>query len=314
MISRRLPYRREHEEFFDLAANQPVGARCRTESLHDVRRLAKKYWKSQKRQVKFVTDTILKRANYSPVRARRDSCVDSPAIVIGNGPSRAMLSPQLLRSFQDLGGMAYCVNYFGVDDAFSGIAPDVLTVSDPSMMNDIIDLLERTGTRPKVLAAPLKRVRDSDRRELERRGVTFLGFCDDEIRFRPSFRESMSIRPDRPRSYESMTLYKALALALWMGHSRVFVIGMDNTYPRDLYCDPENHLWHRERHADRDDSRTDWSQLYCSVGDALLGFSLLFTDLRKFRDDRILNLDCYSLTDAFAKVGPDVSLESVLLA
>jgi hypothetical protein len=58
-----------------------------------------------------------------------------------------------------------------------------------------------------------------------------------------------------------------------------------------------------EVHAGREDYTADMGDLYGSVGDMLHELAYLFYDARKFaRSDRIVNLDPYSLTDAFPKV------------
>ena len=99
-----------------------------------------------------------------------------------------------------------------------------------------------------------------------------------------------------------MTLYKALAMANWFGYQKIFVIGMDNTYPRDLYCDSQNKILMLENHTGEVDSVDDRSYMYDCVGDALAHLALLFFDAYKFSNAKTRNLDPYSLTDAFKKV------------
>ena len=72
------------------------------------------------------------------------------------------------------------------------------------------------------------------------------GITDEEIRI------FGNTSPVFPRGYVSMTLFKALALALFIDYDSIFVLGMDNTYPRNLYCDTHNRVMRLEHHAKGD--------------------------------------------------------------
>jgi len=128
-----------------------------------------------------------------------------------------------------------------------------------------------------------------------------MAFCDSDLRHWWS-----NVNPLFPRGYISMTLYKALAVASWLGYQKIFVLGMDNTYPRNVYCDRDNRILNLEVHAGRTDYVADIADLYGSMGDMVHELAYLFYDARKFAvNDRIVNLDPYSLTDAFPKVAID---------
>jgi len=99
-----------------------------------------------------------------------------------------------------------------------------------------------------------------------------------------------------------MTLYKALAWALNLGYSEIGVIGMDNTYPRNLYCDEDNHPLNLEIHGGVDDYVIDNSALYPTIATRMADLFLLFRSLECFPSNGIINLDQYSLTDRFRKV------------
>jgi hypothetical protein len=79
---------------------------------------------------------------------------------------------------------------------------------------------------------------------------------------------------------------------------------MDNTYPRNIYNDPDNHVCLVEQHAMIDDYLVDFSKEREGVAEVLEDIMQNFIDLRLFskrHKDRIVNLDKYSLTDAFKK-------------
>ena len=110
-----------------------------------------------------------------------------------------------------------------------------------------------------------------------------------------------------------MTLYKALALAIHMRYKEIYLIGMDNTYCRDVFCDNKNHIFRRERHAGESDYLIDITQLVPSMDIQMQDIFNLFYDLRRcFLGSNVLNLDCYSLTDVFPKVGSLSEIDTLL--
>ena len=100
-----------------------------------------------------------------------------------------------------------------------------------------------------------------------------------------------------------MTLFKTLAIAIHMGYKQIYLIGMDNTYPRDIFCDKNNRILRRERHAGENDYLVDLTPLVPSMDVLMQDIFNIFYDLRKcFIGATVLNLDCYSLTDVFPKI------------
>lgn len=110
-----------------------------------------------------------------------------------------------------------------------------------------------------------------------------------------------NINPLFPRGYLSMTLYKALSWSVHLGFEKIGVIGMDNTYPRNIYNDQYNNVCNLEVHAGDNDYLADQSSLYPNVASLLEDLVLLFRHLEYFPAERIFNLDFYSLTDRFSK-------------
>ncbi len=134
-------------------------------------------------------------------------------------------------------------------------------------------------------------------------------FVDEELRWLTS-----NIDPRFPRGYLSMTLFKSLALAMHAGYKKIYLIGMDNTYPHDVFCDSENRIFSRERHAAEDDYLVDVTSLIPTMDVWAQDMFNLFYDLRKcFTGTQVLNLDCYSLTDVFPKVANPDEIEATLL-
>ena len=61
--------------------------------------------------------------------------------------------------------------------------------------------------------------------------------------FETSWILSSNINPLYPRSFLTLSAYKALAIATYCGYDKVYICGFDNTYIRDLGCDENNKLY-----------------------------------------------------------------------
>ena len=109
-----------------------------------------------------------------------------------------------------------------------------------------------------------------------------------------------------------MTLYKALSIALWMDFDKVFVLGMDNTYPHDVFVDEDNRLWQVLVHGFGESTRVDRTAEYGRIANYLFEQTQLFADLYQFPSERVVNLDFLSLTDAFPKIPKNIALKDVL--
>jgi hypothetical protein len=239
------------------------------------------------------------------VKLRNTKKVKS-ALVIGNGPSQGYLSIDYLEKFKSLGGEVFVVNYWYENEGLSKFIPNYIVISDPNTLSfgklpDI--LLEKNKAMLNYLQrneeikilAPLNRMAELE--SLLGHGRVF-GFVDLELR-----RLTNNIHPIFPRGYVSMTLFKALALSIWFGYKEIFLIGMDNTYPRNIYCDKNNKILNLEIHAGVDNFVADQTPLYSSIGEAMQSITNLFMDSYKFRKaTNVKNLDQYSLTDAFEKI------------
>lgn len=249
----------------------------------------------------------LRAHDLAAINSLRGSQSDRRALVLGNGPSRDGLCVECLEAFSANGNHIIAVNEFLHGDLLRRVSPQIVVVSDPGTLRgetfggagerqDEFDFLRDNSQI--LLSVPLEQ-----QRQYEKLGLpnAIVSFVDTEARY--SWRgERRGIDLTKPRSYLSATLYKALAVALWMGYEHVFVLGMDNTYPRDLFVDSNNHVLRRTRHASDDQHWCqDLSQFYGRVEDCLYEVNLLFHDIHKFASPDITNLDPYSLTDAFSK-------------
>ena len=243
------------------------------------------------------------------------------AMVIGNGPSQGYLDKKTLVEFQKKGGQLFVVNFWPENKILSEVIPDYIIISDPGTLSltsaDHLLISSDPGTSSIEagenfkdknnrlseylmandsikIACPISRCSELSKIYGEQRVI---GFVDSELRM-----WNRNINPLLPRGYLSMTLYKSLALAIWFGYKKIFVIGMDNTYLRTVYCNRDNKFINQEIHAAGADFAVDMSGMYGTVGDGIMDISQLFFDARKFTRENVINLDQYSLTDAFFKI------------
>lgn len=254
----------------------------------------------------------------SKLSALKSAKAGRRALVLGNGPSLGYLSSEQLRRFQHGGGEFFSVNFWTTTH-LGGVAPDYQVISDGATLaapesrfgsrlsdelrrkNALLAAFLRENERVKI-ACPLARVRElveqfgSDR---------IIGFVDHEMRALTS-----NIDPRFPRGYASLTLFKALALAIFLGYEEICVLGMDNTFPRDTFCDFDNRIYRLERHAGAKDTIFDQSAVYPTMDVWAQDMLDLFSDLHRcFKGSPVLNLDPYSLTDAFRKIDSMASFE-----
>lgn len=228
------------------------------------------------------------------------------ALVIGNGPSQGLLDLELVQKFKEDGGEIFVVNFWNVNEKLSSCIPDFIVISDPATLapdggfpsvRDKNRILKEYIEKNKdiKLICPLSRCSELS---IFFGSERIFGFSDIELNL-----FSKNIKPIFPRAYLSMTLYKAIAVALWFNYEKIYVIGMDNTYPRDIYCDINNRILSLERHAGVSDYVLDVTESDGSISNRLADLSRLFRDASLLRGDgKVINLDKYSLTDAFPKI------------
>ena len=228
----------------------------------------------------------------------RCAAKDRRALVIGNGPSQGYLTVEQLDNFKSAGGETFCINYWQQNDRLSKHVPSWMIFSDPVTFNidlpGALALIDYIRENPSIkLSVPAFMLKTLNSLDLQNEIYCFI---DTELSV------WKNINPIFPRGYKSMTLYKALAWAVHMNFTDIAVIGMDNTYPRNLYNDRNNHICSVETHAGADDYLVDCSLMYESVAARIDGLVTLFAHLDYFPKGIISNLDQFSLIDSFEKV------------
>jgi hypothetical protein len=224
------------------------------------------------------------------------------ALVIGNGPSQGYLTKNELDNFVKSGGETLCVNFWQQNKNLRSHIPTWMIFSDPNTFNkkniksaSLIHYLKKNSLIKIVVSTTLIKVI----KNLKLKNEIYC-FVDLELSI------CKNIHPLLPRGYLSMTLYKALAFAIHLGYYSIGIIGMDNTYPRNIYIDKNNRIFNLETHAETNNYLCDFSVLFYNVSAYIDEIVRVFNHLEYFPIKNILNLDPYSLTDRFKKIKKSV--------
>jgi hypothetical protein len=231
----------------------------------------------------------------------RDSCKNKCAVVLGNGPSLNFLKSQDLKNFQNNGNDIFAVNYWNENKKHSSVIPNYLTFSDPKVFmtyfkkrNGALAKYVKKNKNIKILLHQrilknIQKVKIQNKYHL---------YVDSELNLWCN-----NISPLIPRGYSSVTFLKALSFAVWLGYKKIFVLGFDNTYHRDIFCDEKNRIFMYENHTNNKENYLhNVTSMYTDVGDILSMLSMLFLDFRKFNKiKKIINVDPYSVNTQFKK-------------
>ena len=230
--------------------------------------------------------------------AIRNSSNKKRALVIGNGPSQGYLTSKELDKFVKTGGETFCINYWQQNKSLSLHIPNWMVFSDPATFNgktaqsySLIQYLKKNSAIKIII--PTSQIKSIKKLGLKN---NIYCFVDLELSL------CRNIHPLLPRGYLSMTLYKALAFAIYINYKTIGIIGMDNTYPRNIYNDEKNRIFNLETHAGTKDYRIDVSASYYNVSAWIDELVRVFHHLEYFPNQNIVNLDPYSLTDRFKKI------------
>jgi hypothetical protein len=233
------------------------------------------------------------------MRGLRGTKVGREAFVLANGPSLGKLDPNKVRRLQQEGRDVFAVNHYITSEFGKIVPPDCYVLSDPAFFdvrdNDISEEL-RSSIDASVRALQEANVQVFVPAQFFRkwRGPDAYPFCDSENLFSGNAGE-----PTAPRGYVSMTAYKALSVACFLGYEKIYIGGFDNDYFRSLVVDRENQPSFTDSHfygaAKPIRARNE------SVGDLLWSYYMLFVGIEKFRRFPIVNLDPDGLVDAFPK-------------
>ena len=225
------------------------------------------------------------------------------AFVFANGPSLQKIDPNKIKTLQNKNYFVFVINSF-IDTEFARhVIPDYYLLSDPVYFGVNMHLISEE--RKKETMQDMKKIKDNNIKLFV--PCSYVSLVDYDKKF--SFNDSQNLFCDnitniyRPRGYISMTAYKALAMACFMGFKNIYICGFDNNYFKNLFVNENNEIFYEEDHFYDDDSNK--SKIHKteakSVGELLYNHHFLFKHLEKFSKYPIINLDKESLVDSFEK-------------
>jgi len=244
----------------------------------------------------------------------KNSKKQKTALILGSGPSLDLLDPEKAPSFFD---DIFVVNSYYNYRFADSLLPQYYVLSDPNFFvetskvtfhkkTDLANYLE--------FANPILVIPHLNRKQIPtNKGLEILFFDDREL---PSFFGG-GISPLKPRNYISMTLYKALAMAVHMGYKEIYILGMDNSEFSSYRSNYDNKLrrasdiyFAKSMMYEGMPSFSNEESLPGGIAGHLQMLALFFGDLFKFSEETIFNLDENSLVDAFPKVRKHPSLRT----
>lgn len=253
--------------------------------------------------VKFFISVSYRRRALGPTRKAQGSKNQKIALVVGNGPSVEKLNWEQIALKKKLGLELFVVNYFPLSPNYVICQPDYLVLSDPKTKPEFPD------PRNAML---WKKIRSDDFLRIivpiswyptMRLDETIAGRI---FYFDDSGLEgwTKNISPTRARGYIALTAYKALAMSIYFGYKRSYVIGIDNSMFKNIVVNEQNELIENPNHFFSQGGivRNVGAQYPNGIADYFNDMALCFYSLRQcFVDKGIINLDMESLVDCFEK-------------
>lgn len=244
------------------------------------------------------------RASVRKLEEMESMNVDSDLLIVANGPSAGNIDQEMIQRFCERGGYLMVMNWAHLNPAVNSTNPNFWISADRRPIEEsekAEELQQWLSERPEtMLFVPEIRVERYEHRFPRHRVTAFCRLAIRNIRLR-HWKE----KPIFPKSFISQTGLHAIQIALWLGFTRIFIIGFDNTFFREIRVNERNELVNIITHAGEENRE----ELGGAGMSSFLRFqSILFGDYLKFSENEIFNLDLNSYTDAFTKLPPDVLL------
>lgn len=232
-------------------------------------------------------------------------------IVLGHGPSLEYMDAVTLKGLQNNGIKVVTINYWSALSISAYVVPDILVISDPATLEGLLDsddpsVVERFSGAGRELRDYLENAETEIWCPLQ--SVTKIkkifpnhqihGFVD--LGGKWMWR---TIDITLPRAYTSATIFKALAVCKHLNFRQLYILGVDFTYPHDIFCDEKNRILRVDRHAFSPNRIFDFSAQYTGMNVWAQSVFELFNDLHRFFGNiKVTNLDPYSLVDTYPKM------------
>lgn len=227
------------------------------------------------------------------------------AFVLGCAPSLNKLDLRKLAQYQkEEQFKVYAVNSYLFSEYAQELVPDYYCLSDPAAFggktgygqdNDdkVQNQMKKVAEKIQNLGLPVFiPVESYDRINWPNR----YPFCDQQDLY-----SNNVIDPLSPRGYVSMTVLKALTMALYMGHERIYIAGIDCSDIKHTFVDRNNDMYLDYKHFFND--KKNPLKLYhaSNMCEMLYWEHLLYESFGRFSGHPIINLDPDGLLDCFSK-------------
>ena len=238
------------------------------------------------------------------IKKLKDSKKGQKAFVFANGPSLNKIDAEKIKKYQDEGFDVFAGNSFINTEFGKIVEPNYYVFSDPAhfgvystttpevAIKNCINDYEKIVSREIPLFVPHRYCRKVSYKKAYVFNDTF------DI-FSKNVKDVTKRRP-----YVSMTLYKALSIACYMGYEEIYICGFDNDYFKSIIVDENNNVMYEENHFyDKVGNKNNRMQspLFSTTAEALISFHVLFLGLEMFKQENIINLDPSGLADCFVK-------------
>lgn len=234
-----------------------------------------------------------------PLKKMKGLKYDKIALVLGNGPSLRKLNVEDIEKYSpDI----FVVNDFYLKPIARLIQPQYYCLSDPdSLIQPSIEMRHSaSATLDYIETNNCTLILSHFYRKLQiPTSIKKIFFNDREFTI-----FSKNINPCKPRGYSSLTVLKALSVAIYFGYKKIYILGIDNTEFKAIFGSKNNELWMRTDKLYEDKNLEAFTYpVYSSGGISgkFLQYAIWFGDFLKFSNGKIINLDTESLIDAFPK-------------
>ena len=249
----------------------------------------------------YILHILPQRDNLKRTKELKNTKKGQKCFVFANGPSMDLLDVNKIEQYQKAGFDVICVNSYILSDMAKTIVPNYYVLSDPVSFNVQTNYSTNEGTIiNKKITKKLGRMKipvfiPAQYSNLNVPNYHYI-FNDFGNRF------TSNINPMKPRGYLSMTAYKALASACYLGYDTIYICGFDNDYFKNFSVDENNDIYFTDKHYyDTGHKYNIKPNKGEGLGNLLWEHHLLFKDLELFKKGSIINLNKDSLVDAFSK-------------
>lgn len=252
----------------------------------------------------YAVELVRYRKHLNGLKSLKGSKKGKVALVVANGPSCNKINWSSVAKSQSDGELEIlCLNDSIILSENSLAAADFLLKSDPldkaQLLKDFNEIISKNSANLRTkLITPLNWHAPDSLNSCQ--SNTCLHLVDVG---RNHFKSTTN--PLKLRTYPSMGSFKLLSIARYLGYDTVFVIGLDNTFFKNVKVDHKSQiiqgsLHYKDNYLDPHNMSHHFPN---GIGDYFHFVSQNFLSLKKyFNDDLFVNLDVDSLNDTFKKI------------